>query len=48
MSQRAKKVTQVSLKKKKERKKERNTKFQAKKKVISLTSTNSYTTHVND
>ena len=46
MSQRAKKVTEVSLKKK--RKKERNTKFQAKKKVISLTSTNSYTTHVND
>lgn len=42
MPQRAKKVTEVSLKKKK------NTKFQAKKKVISLTSTSSYTTHVND
>lgn len=45
MPQRAKKVTEVSLIKKK--KKELNTKFQAKKKVISLTS-NSYTTHVND
>lgn len=44
MPQRAKKVTEVSLKKKKEL----NTKFQAKKKVISLKSTNSYTTHVND
>lgn len=43
MPQRAKKVTEVSLKKKK-----KNTKFQSKKKVISLTSTSSYTTHVND
>lgn len=47
MPQRAKKVTEVSLKKKKT-KKERNTNFQAKIKVISLKSTNSYTTHVND
>ena len=46
MPQRAKNVTEVSLIKKK--KKELNTKFQAKKKVISLKSTNSYTTHVND
>lgn len=44
MPQRAKKVTEVSLKKKKKK----NTKFQSKKKVISLTSTSSYTTHVND